>query len=248
MATNLHDLVEKLPKTLVLWDVDHTLIENGGVSKDTYALAFELLTGRSIEIRPVTDGRTDFQIMRDILEANSVDASGYVEIAQFEGVLTKAMERNAPELPKRGHILPGVLDALAALKSAPNVVQSALTGNILPNARAKLAAFDLDSRVDMEVGGYGSDDKVRSNLVDASRRKVAEKYGITFDRSSTILIGDTLEDVKAGHDGDAKVIAVATGIYSVDQLSKAGADVTLADLSNLSLFLTSLAKLRNDQS
>jgi hypothetical protein len=31
---------------LVLWDVDHTLIENNGVNKETYAYAFELLTGR----------------------------------------------------------------------------------------------------------------------------------------------------------------------------------------------------------
>jgi hypothetical protein len=34
-------------KTLVLWDVDHTLIENSGVSKENYALAFEFLTGRA---------------------------------------------------------------------------------------------------------------------------------------------------------------------------------------------------------
>ena len=32
---------------LVLWDIDHTLIENHGVNKETYALAFTLLTGRA---------------------------------------------------------------------------------------------------------------------------------------------------------------------------------------------------------
>ena len=31
---------------LLLWDIDHTLIENHGVNKETYALAFKLLTGR----------------------------------------------------------------------------------------------------------------------------------------------------------------------------------------------------------
>jgi hypothetical protein len=30
---------------LVLWDVDHTLIENAGVSKEIYATAFHALTG-----------------------------------------------------------------------------------------------------------------------------------------------------------------------------------------------------------
>ena len=66
-------IVAHLPSTLVLWDVDHTLIENGGVSKATYTLAFELLTGHAPSVRPTTDGRTDFQIMHELLSANSVD-------------------------------------------------------------------------------------------------------------------------------------------------------------------------------
>lgn len=234
-----------LPKTLVLWDVDHTLIENGGVSKATYALAFELLTGQTPRVRPTTDGRTDFQIMRELLEANSVPADHYVEIGQFEGVLLRAMKEQAPELPKRGHVLPGVLDALAALSTVPGVVQSVLTGNIEPNAHAKLHAFDLDARVDMEVGGFGSDDEVRSKLVDAARSKVAAKYGVTFDRSSTVLVGDTLLDVKAAHDGDAKVISVATGRYSTGELADAGADAVLDSLADLNRFLDTLAAVRD---
>src|SRR3712207_6147718 len=107
--------VADLPETLILWDVDNTLIDNGGVSKETYALAFELLTGQSPPIRPATDGRTDFQIMRELLSANSVDAEKYVDIRQFEGALVEAMERNAPQLSRRGHVLPGVIDARNAL-------------------------------------------------------------------------------------------------------------------------------------
>ena len=106
------NIVAHLPNTLVLWDVDHTLIENGGVSKATYALAFELLTGHAPSVRPATDGRTDFEIMRELLSANSVDTKKYVEITQFEGVLVEAMERNMPQLPQVGHILPGVILSL----------------------------------------------------------------------------------------------------------------------------------------
>jgi hypothetical protein len=64
MADASLENIAHLPETFVLWDVDHTLIENGGVSKETYALAFELLTGCVPSVRPATDGRTDFQIMR----------------------------------------------------------------------------------------------------------------------------------------------------------------------------------------
>ncbi len=233
-----------LPRALILWDIDHTLIENGGVSKETYALAFELLTGCVPLVCPATDGRTDFQIMRELLSANSVGIEKYAEITQFESALTQAMTRNAPRLPQRGHVLPGVISALTVLSAVSTVVQSVLTGNIAPNAHAKLSAFNLDAWVDVEVGGFGSDDKVRSNLVDAARRKVSKKYGIRFDHSSTILIGDTLLDVQAAHDGGARIIAVATGIYSTSELIEAGADVVLDSLADLDRFMTALLHLR----
>jgi phosphoglycolate phosphatase-like HAD superfamily hydrolase len=240
------DVVADLPETLILWDVDNTLIDNGGVSKETYALAFELLTGQTPLVRPATDGRTDFQIMRELLSANSVDVEEYVDIKQFEGVLVEAMGRNTPHLSRRGHILPGVINALSVLSTVPTVIQSVLTGNIANNAHAKLGAFDLDTWFDLDIGGFGSDDKVRSNLVNAARRKVSRKFDIQFDRSSTILIGDTPLDVKAARDGGAKILAVATGVHSTAQLTEAGADVVLDDLADLDRFLTALVDLRSN--
>jgi phosphoglycolate phosphatase len=239
-------IIAHLPKTLILWDIDHTLIENGGVSKATYTLAFELLAGRAPSARPATDGRTDFQIMHELLSANSIDTEKYVEVTQFEGVLTEAMARNALRLPQRGHILPGVTEALTALSAVPSIIQSILTGNITSNAHAKLSAFNLDRWVDLDVGGYGSDDTIRANLVNTSRRKVLKKYGTAFDRLSTILVGDTPLDVEAAREGGARIIAVATGAYSTGQLIEAGADATLDNLADLDRFMTTLANLRTD--
>ncbi len=240
--------VAHLPETLILWDIDHTLIENGGVSKEIYALAFELLTGCVPSVRPATDGRTDFQIMHELLSANSIDTDKYVGIAQFEGVLIEAMERKVAQLPQRGHILPGVIEALTFLSSMPTVIQSVLTGNIASNARAKLSSFNLDAWLDLDVGGFGSDDKVRSNLVDTARKRASAKYGKVFNRSSTILIGDTLLDIKAAHDGGAKILAVATGVYSFLQLTEAGANLVLDNLGGTDHFIAALARLRSGES
>lgn len=237
-----------LRETLVLWDVDHTLIENGGISKETYQGAFEQVVGHPPSVRPVTHGRTDLQIMRELLLANGESPDAFSPLTRFEDVLREVMSAKATELAQRGYVLPGVVDALSALAGHPTVLQSVLTGNVTENARIKVTAFGLEKWLDLDIGGYGSDDEVRSKLIDASRRKVAAKYGRTFERGSTILVGDTPLDVQAAHDGGAKVIAVASGVHSVDELAACGPDATLPDLADTQAFLATLAAVRSAES
>jgi phosphoglycolate phosphatase len=232
----------KKPTMLILWDVDHTLIENGGVSKETYALAYELLTGVEPVHRPQTDGRTDPTIMRELFASNGLAFTPEHDERLF-AALVEAMRRKTPELAKRGHALPGAEAALSGLSEDPSVVQTVLTGNIVENARAKLAPFGLDKYLDFEVGGYGSDDIVRSRLVAIARHRASSKYSISFDRDSTVLVGDTLRDVDAGLQGGARVIAVATGIDSETTLREAGAHEVLPDLVDTAQFLGALARL-----
>jgi phosphoglycolate phosphatase len=51
-------MAEDAGSLLLLWNVDHTLIENGGVSKENYALPFGILIGRAPEVQSQTDGRS----------------------------------------------------------------------------------------------------------------------------------------------------------------------------------------------
>ena len=220
---------EPMQPVLVLWDVDNTLIENGGVTKENYRRVFEILTQRLPERMVETDGRTDLEIVRDMLASNQVPAVDRY-MPRAADVLEAVMAQNVSQLRERGHDLPGARSALSALQQTPGVVQSLLTGNIRPNALVKLTAFGLDSYVDFEVGGYGSDDKVRSNLVAVARKRAQAKYGTEFAEDTTVLVGDTTRDVKAGRDGGAYVIAVATGIDSEQRLRSAGADTVFADL------------------
>ena len=91
---------------LVLWDIDHTLIENHGVNKETYGLAFELLTGRRAEFRAVTDGRTEPEIMRGMLARHGIEPTA-VHVARMPEALESATLVNAVALRDRGHALPG---------------------------------------------------------------------------------------------------------------------------------------------
>jgi phosphoglycolate phosphatase-like HAD superfamily hydrolase len=109
-------------------------------------------------------------------------------------------------------------------------VQSLLTGNVQPNALLKVASFGLDRFLDLEVGGFGSDHWHRPSLVKVARGKAEQRYGTTFAGTATVLVGDTPLDVAAGRAGDARVVAVATGPYGVDELQATGPDAVLADL------------------
>jgi phosphoglycolate phosphatase len=133
-------------------------------------------------------------------------------------------------LRRRGHELPGARAALAAFQAAEEIAQSVLSGNTRPNAVTKLKAFTLDGFMDFEVGGYGSDDAVRANLVGIAQERASAKYGRSFGPANTMLTGDTLRDIQAGRDGGAHVVAVATGPDSAEALLAAGADIALPDL------------------
>ena len=231
----------------VLWDVDHTLIENSGVHYRGLRPLLDLLTGRRPEHPVHTDGRTDPEIIRNMLVAHGI-APMDRHISRIAEVLESAMSANLPRLRELGYELPGARSVLSALQQAPGVIQSVLTGNIRPNAFAKLAAFGLDPYIDFDVGGYGSDDKIRSNLVRVARERALAKYGIKFDRTTTVVVGDTVRDVRTGRDGGAYVIAVASGADSVEQLRAEGADIVFPDLRDTRAVVEVVKGLQGSQS
>lgn len=214
---------------LVLWDIDHTLIENYGVNKEIYGWAFELLTGRPAEHRARTEGRTEPEIMRNMLIEHGIEPAAD-HMANVLEVLDSATSFKMDAMREQGHELPGASEALAALQSTPGVIQSVLSGNIKPNAVAKLSAHGLERFIDFEVGGYGSDDHMRDNLVAIAQGRASSKFCVAFDKDNTVLIGDTSRDVQAGRNGGAYVIAVASGSESMEELQAAGADLVLQDL------------------
>jgi phosphoglycolate phosphatase-like HAD superfamily hydrolase len=227
---------------LVLWDVDHTLIENSGVAKLVYAAAYGLVAGRPPATRPVTDGRTDGEIIRGMLVANGLAVTTDHEARLF-AALRQAMDAHTTVLAERGYALPGTAEAITALDDIPGVVQSVLSGNIAYNARAKLAPFGLDRLLDLDIGGYGDDHADRHMLVAVAQHKAATKYRRAFTAANTLLIGDTPRDAQAGRDGGALVLGVATGIFSEQELIDAGVQRALPDLKDTARVLAACRAL-----
>jgi len=214
---------------LVLWDVDHTLIETRGVGRDAFADAFAQVTGRALTALAPVSGRTEPDIFRSTLLLHGVDPDD-AELAAFERALVDAYLRRSDDLRTRGRALPGARAALEALADDGHVVQSVLTGNFRDVALLKLAAFGLREHVDPDAGAYGSDHAIRPRLVAVAQRRASAAYGVAFGPETTVLIGDTPSDVRTGVDGGARVVAVASGSSSIEELRAAGAATVVPDL------------------
>jgi phosphoglycolate phosphatase len=217
--------------TLVLWDIDHTLIETRGVGSQVYAEAFAKVTGHPLDKMPELAGRTEPVIFREALKINGIE-TGEDLYTEFAAEQARGYLAHLDELRDRGRALPGAAEALRELSHRTDVIQSILTGNTRASAEIKLRAFDLDRYLDFDIGAYGTDDDTRANLVGAARQRAEKAHGISFDNGATVLIGDTPNDVAAARASGARIIAVATGKDSATALAEAGALTVLADLTD----------------
>ncbi len=204
-------------------------MQSAPLGRETFVEAFERVVGRPPDVIVPFAGRTDLEIAADLLDRSGVAWDDRL-LDRFRAALEHSMAAREPELRRRGRAYPGAREALARLTREPGVVQGLLTGNITANARVKLTAFGLDAFVDFDIGGYGSDDRRRSELVAVACGRATRKLGVAVDPASAVLVGDTPLDVAAAREGGARAVGVATGQFGVHELEAAGADAVLEDL------------------
>ena len=239
-------------RLLVLWDVDHTLVDSDGVGRELYQATYGEMFGGQMPQPGSMAGRTDRAIALEVLTLAGVD-----EPRQRVDAFHRAMAARAPGLAgliaERARALPGAAQAMAALAELGGpgesgglggpgdgqparmarmaVVQSLLTGNIRPLAEVKLRPLGLTEHLDLDAGAYGDAHEVRAELVHLARDNAARQYGGDFGGQATVLVGDTPLDVAAALATGARAVGVATGGFSGPELAASGAHAVLPDLS-----------------
>ena len=224
---------------LVLWDIDGTLLNAGGVGRDLYDVVFLQLFGRTLSAyAPMAAGPTGRSSSRRWRSPGSTSR-------RYVDPFIAGLGAHAPSIHSaivsRGQVLPGAVAALALIGGHAH--QSVLTGNIRPLAEAKLTALGLREGLDLCIGAYGDDHEDRAQLVEVARRRAARVHGrspAAFAGTSTVVIGDTPLDVTAALSAGARAVGVATGSYSAADLTAAGAHAVLPALTDTSLVLAAL--------
>jgi phosphoglycolate phosphatase len=224
----LRDNPRTLEKTLLLFDIDGTLITTGGCGERALGLAVRDEFGVEDDMRDIEiAGRTDTSIARQLLRKY---ARPETEVG-IRGILDSYLRHLPRLLPEaQGRMLPGVSELLPALKPRADVILALLTGNLVRGAEHKLSHFGVWHF--FEFGAFADDHHERDKLGPFALARAAER-GHAVSISRTFVIGDTPHDISCARAIGAKAVAVATGGFRSERLSPHAPDVLLEDLSDL---------------
>ncbi len=213
-------------RALLFFDIDGTLLVTGGVAREAFSCAVRDILGVEDDLKGVEfAGRTEPLIVADILGRRGLTFRDGDE-SRFWDALVLHMQRLF--VPPRGRLLPGVPEVLDALEGRDELEAALLTGNLSRVAHVKLARFGLERR--FSWGTFGEEAPDRNALARLAVRRAAERHGLPADRA--IVVGDTHLDIECARAAGARVVAVATGGVTAEQLATHGPDLLLADLSD----------------
>jgi phosphoglycolate phosphatase len=212
-----------------LFDIDGTLLKAGNAVHDAafdyaFKTVFNSATSKS-EI--ATHGMTDTQIILELLLKHSFSEE---EIKSKKDEAVRVMNEYFMQHENEEEYTPlaGVVETLHYLKEK-NILMGLLTGNVEPIAWRKIEKAGIKDY--FKFGAFGDAVYKRVELLKIAEER-ANKMGPNISISDFIIIGDTPLDVKCAKDGNIQVIAVASGVYTVEQLQEAGADFVLESLED----------------
>ena len=166
------------------------------------------------------DGKTDRQIVRELMTGAGIDAATVDSRMNESSRSTCADSRRVLPIPSaRSGLYPGVPELIDAIEARDDAVLGLLTGNVEQGARMKLEAAGLDFER-FVVNAFGSDHETRGRLPTIAHERMRDTFGVSLAGRDVVVIGDTPSDIDCGRSLGARAIGVATGRYTVAELSE----------------------------
>ncbi|MDB6027101.1 MAG: gph 2 [Verrucomicrobiales bacterium] len=216
---------------LVLFDIDGTLVRTGkaGIKAFSQAFADEFGLNHGSEKLKFA-GRTDYSLVREFFLQHGVTPTS----SHFERFFARYLDHLEQVIVQcDGAIIPGVhtfMKELRALENAPAI--GLLTGNVRRGAEIKLRHFSLWQ--EFQFGGFADDHEERDCIAAIARQRGCDFIGKKLSDDEVLVLGDTPLDVRCARAIGAKVIAVATGGHTREDLALHQPDWAVADLNAIS--------------
>lgn len=217
---------------ICLFDIDGTLLSSGGAGQSAMEAALESTFGVTAPTEGISvAGRTDRAIVTELMKFHSIDNNE----ANWTTFLDAYLKRLSHELATRdGMILPGVNELLAELHQREELTLGLLTGNFHRGADIKMSHYQLSDY--FSGGGYGDHHFDRDDVAKEAIAEVRKNLDSKTEQEVWV-IGDTPADVKCGRAINATVVAVATGLFSMDELEACEPDHLCEDFADFELIL-----------
>ena len=230
---------------LLLFDIDGTLVDTGGAGMRALVQAVGELYPDRVEAAggsPQLDlaGSTDSGLAMQIFAELGVTDSP-AERQLFFGSYLSHLRANLGEPGTNGTLLAGVtalLDHLAPLSRAGEVMVGLLTGNIAEGARVKMDYYGVAPH--FPFGSFGDDHHDRDRLGPIAVRRAGDHLGHDLGAAPVTVIGDTPKDIRCARAFGARVLAVASGGVERQALAAHDPDVLLPDLADLDKVISAL--------
>ena len=215
---------------LVLFDIDGTLLKSQHAGVHAMLAAFH-------QLHP--DRRFSFDGV-DI--AGRLDTLIYDEMTQRHGVPGDAQSHDVFRHTYTGHLerrlaerntviaLEGVVELVHALAREPGVELGLLTGNYPATGRLKVKHAGLDPDL-FRVNAFAMDGVTRRDLPPVALQRYRQRHGSELDPARAIIIGDTPKDVDCALHNGCRVLGVATGEFTREELLACGAHLAVDKLS-----------------
>lgn len=210
---------------VILFDIDGTLIHTEGAGRAALhtALATEFAVTEPHHVD--LSGRTDRGICRELFDAHAIEHTPD-NWQRFRDAYLAGLQHHLAARP--GRVLAGVHELVARLKTLPRVALGLLTGNIREGARHKLTHYALHEH--FLFGGFGDTHHERDDVAREALAAAQAHCGDHICGEHVWVIGDTPLDIRCARAIGAKVVAVATGTFSLEELHAHQPDLAVKDL------------------
>lgn len=233
-------------RRLVLFDIDGTLLDTQGAGRRGFhaALLDIFRTTGPIDSYRFC-GRTDPEIARYLLTAAGVSEDQLAaDLPRLWELYLGNLEEEVQDRPPR--ICPGVIELLDRIeRDGDHLVLGLLTGNIERGARLKIESAGIDySR--FRLGAFGSDHEIRDQLPAVAVARAEAKTSHHFKGKSVVIVGDTPADIACGAPLGARSIAVATGLFTEEQLAACAPDFLFGTLEDTEAVMQAIGEELGD--
>ncbi|RCX18276.1 phosphoglycolate phosphatase-like HAD superfamily hydrolase [Anaerobacterium chartisolvens] len=217
---------------LLVWDIDGTLIQAGGLGKNAMDKAFLDMYGIKEAFRTVNmAGAIDGTIIKDVFSVHGIEDK---DPSLFCERYCEYLAENISSL-NNDITAPGISSLLSAISEMKHVFNALGTGNMEKAARIKLSCNNLNRY--FPVGGFGNIEMERWKVIRQAVQNSKQHFGVDFKNEDIYIIGDTPKDIECGKKLKVKSIAVATGWHSYEELCAHQPDYLFRDLTDAGGFL-----------